>query len=215
MEIFDNTVFTLNPNISWEYIKTPIATLAIIDEFYENVDAVTHELSKLAGAKTASHCDEVEDYRLSYKNTMDGTEFPFTSAYKNVVSDIISCKSSITHSDEVTINVNRLRTDRALSEYYNIHKDFKAQPDKQKDVISTVVMLNDHYNDGEGTSFFHDRQDMPYWVDKDSLELLYFMQGKKNRAVVFSAQLNHGATYSTTQFMDEYRYTQAIFSDIA
>ena len=58
-------------------------------------------------------------------------------------------------------------------------------------------------------------EDQPYWVDKDQLDLAYFMQGKKNRAVIFSAQMNHGATYSTTQFMDEYRYTQVIFSDIS
>lgn len=215
MQLFDTKAFRLNPNISWEYIQTPIATLAIIENFYEDVDAVTHELSKLPGAKTASNCDEVEDYRLSYKNTMEGTEFPFTEDYKRVVSTIIECKSNITQSDEIAINVNKLRTDRALREYYNIHKDFKSQPDKQNDVVSTVIMLNDHYSDGEGTSFFMNMEDQPYWVEKDQLELTYFMQGKKNRAVVFSAQMNHGATYSTTQFMDEYRYTQVIFSDIS
>ena len=213
MQLFDNHVFTLNPNISWEYVDTPLAKLAIIDEFYEDIDAVQHELSKVPATKTAGHCDDVEDYRLSYINSMRGTDLPFTNTYRDVVSDIISCKTSIRQADMLAVNVNRLKTDRALSQYYNIHTDHdKSKPDA--DVVSTVVMLNDHYEDGEGTSFFYNLGNMPYWMDKDALEVMYFMQGKKNRAVVFSAKLNHGATYSTPQFMNEYRYSQAIFSDI-
>ena len=189
----------------------------IIDSFYEDVDSVVRELDKLPAAKTEYHCDDVVDLRRSYKTSICGTEFPFTSVYGEVVRNIISYGGKLKNSDEVIVNCNKIQSDKVLTNYYNIHKDRSPLEDAKggvSDVISTVVMLNDHYNEGEGTSFFYNQEAVPPWVSKDEMELLYFMQGKKNRAIVFSANINHGATYSTDQFKHEYRYSQAIFTEL-
>ena len=214
MEIFDNDVFTLNPDLTWESIDTPLAKITIIEDFYKDFEAVHRELLKLAASTTFCHKPgEILDYRKSYAGNMRGTLAPYFSQYNDVVADIIGWDGEVYSERAVLINCNRLQCDKHKDHWHNVHRDPKKLG--WTDRVSTVVMLNNHYEEGEGINFYYEH-DFPWslWLPKESVERLHFVQGKANRAILFSPNLWHGPALETDQFKSEYRYTQVIFSDM-
>lgn len=214
MEVFDNEVFKLNPNLKWETIDTPVAKITIIEDFYEDFEAVHREMLKLPGATTFCNTPgEILDYRKSYGGNMDGTHAPYFLEYGDLVKTIIGYQGPIYTQRQILVNCNILLCDKYKDNWYNIHQD--PVMDGAKDVISTVVMLNKHYEEGEGTNFYyHDIPTFDMWSPKKLVDRAHFVQGKANRAILFSPYMQHGAAIGGDQFKSEYRYTQAIFSNL-
>lgn len=217
MEIFDPSVFKLSPNLSWEYVNIGISNIIIIEEFYEDIKAVVREVKKLPAASTyVSDCD-ISDYRSTFFSaSIRGTELPYTKELNTMLWEMINYTGNeVITEDNLLVNVTKLNSDRSSGEYHNIHTDSNKY-NSDGDSISTVVFLNDIWHEGEGTSMF----DLTYnshadslWREKANQPLLKFIQGKENRAIIFSPAIPHCATYGK-QFMGEYRYTQAIFTDL-
>ena len=214
MITFDNTVFKLNPNLKWETIDTPVAKVTIIDDFYEDFNSVYREMLKLPGAATACNTpDEMIDYRKSYAANMAGTGLPFTGDYSSKVRDIISYDGDVSTTEALMINVNKLLCDKHKDNWYNIHQD--PVNTNWNDIISTVVMLNKNYDTGEGTNFYyHSPSTESNWFAKGTVRRSFFVQGKPNRAILFSPYYWHGAAFGGDQFRSEYRYTQVIFTNL-
>lgn len=215
MEVFNIGAFTLNPNLTWETIDTPIAKLTIIEDFYEDFDAVYNEMLKLPGVPTVCNTPgEIEDYRKCYGANMGGTNAPYFNQYSKIVDQIIEWGGEIHTQPQILVNVNLLLCNKNEDYWYNIHQD-PVEGGYWKDRISTVVMLNKHYDEGEGTNFYyHDTPAHGMWSAKNLVPRAHFVQGKANRAILFSPYMWHSAALTTDQFKSEYRYTQAIFSDL-
>lgn len=215
MKIFDNNVFRLNPNLTHNTIDTPLAKITIIDDFYEDFGAIVQESDKLPGAVTGcSTPDELIDLRKAYFANMSGTDLPFAKQYTKLVKDIIGYSGEAYTEESLLINCSLILSDKYKDNWYNIHTD-PAPPNSWNDRIATVVMLNHHYDVGEGFNlYFHHNPTESLWTAKSSSPRAHHVQGKPNRAILFSPYIWHGPAYSGTQFTTEYRYTQAIFTNL-
>ena len=81
--------------------------------------------------------------------------------------------------------------------------------------LSTVVFLNNEYEDGDGlNTYYYPKKGSGNWTEKSLNKLNYFVQAKANRAVLFIADLPHGACISSKLFESNYRKTQVIFADL-
>lgn len=216
MEVFDNTVFKLNPNLTWETIDTPIAKVTIIDNFYEDLSLVNREIAKLPGAATVCNTPgDVLDYRKSYAGNMGGTELPYPDDVSRLVAEIIGYRGHLATNEAVMVNCNKIISDRYKDNWYNVHQD-PTPSEEWTDRISTVVMLNEHYDEDEGTNFFYDKPtvDDGIWSKKSENKKAFTLQAKPNRAILFSPYIWHGAAYGGEQFKHEFRYTQVIFTNL-
>ena len=215
MQLFDPSVFKLNPNLSWELVDIGITKIIIIEDFYEDIKTVLKEIKKLPVARTYASDDDIADYRSTFITSIGGNEMPYVKDLDKKVREMISFTGNKVSTDcELLVNVTKLKTDRATREYHNLHID--SNHGAYPDLLSSVVFLNDTWHEGEGTSLFNSYDASRAngdWRTMESQPLLKFVQGKENRAIMFSPQLLHGATFGK-QFMDEYRYTQAIFTSL-
>ena len=215
MEVFNNNIFRLSPNLSYETVDTPLAKITIIDNFYEDIDSVILECDKLPGTHTVcSTPNEIIDLRKGYIVNMGGTELPFIDQYTEVVREIIGYSGVMVTEPSVLINCNILLSDKHKDNWYNIHQD-PPPSNVWSDRMSTVVMLNDNYDEGEGINMYYEPKVInSVWFDKGKVERVYHVQGKRNRAILFSPYIWHGAAFNGDQFKSEYRYTQVIFTNL-
>ncbi len=208
---FDNTVFEMNPNRVITDIDTPLARISIIDNYYKDFDAVRSELDKIPYVLTTNNNSDAFDGRKSYIGNMGGTHLPFVKDHAFMVKDVIEYNGELETEDSLLINCNQMLTDRYIDEYYNPHTD----PANSSDTISTVVMLNTSYEESEGLNTYDIAgTQFPLWMKRTELKLNTFIQAKPNRAILFSALLPHGAAFNTSQFREEMRYTQVIFTHL-
>lgn len=215
MKVFNNKVFKLNPNLTWETIDTPVAKVTIIDNFYEDFGAVVSEADKLPAAVTCCNKPGVSlDYRKSYAGNMSGTELPFCAEFSQLVAQIIGYSGYLSTNDSLMINCNMLMSDEYKDSWYNIHQD-PVPSDDWNDRISTVIMMNSHYEKGEGLNFYYEGPPSDeVWTKKDRIRKAFDVQAKPNRAILFSPYMWHGAAFATDQFKSQFRYTQAIFTNL-
>lgn len=210
---FDNTVFEMNPDREVINLETPLARVSIIDNYYKNFDDVRAEIDKLPYALTSLSCDDMFDARKSYVGNMAGTGFSYPSEHSKMVYDIIGYDGHTSTDQALLVNCNRALTDKYKEYYYNAHTDL---PNSGLDTISTVIMLNESYNDGEGLNTYNsDQLHFNTWIDRTDLEVNTFIQAKPNRAILFSALLPHGAAFTTEQYRENMRYTQVIFTHLS
>ena len=214
MVIFDNSVFKLNPKLTWKTVDTPVAKVTIIEDYYEDFDAVVRELDKLPGAITCCTIpNQMYEVRKSYASNMGGTHLPYCEQHTKLVQSIIGYDGLMHTEENLLINCNQLVSDHYKDHWYNTHQDIPRG--YVGDRISTVVMLNESYADGEGTNIYypHELTD-ELWIKRDTAERAFLAQGKPNRAILFSSYLIHGISYDTDQFKDEIRYTQLILTSL-
>ncbi len=212
MTQFDNTVFDINPEMVITTIETPLARVSIIDNYYKDFDAVCTEIDKLPYATTSLSNDDMFDARKSYVGNMAGTRFSFPDKHSDIVANIIGYNGKTDTNQALLVNCNTALSDKYKEYYYNAHTDL---PNSGRDTISTVIMLNETYNEGEGLNTYNsDKLHFNSWIPRTDLELNTFIQAKPNRAILFSALLPHGAAFTTSQFREEMRYTQVIFTHL-
>jgi len=210
---FDNMVFELNPDREVFDIETPRARVTIIDNYYRNFDDVRAEVDKLPYALTLLSSDDMFDARKSYAGNMHGTHLPFVRDHSKLVADIIDYSGELTTEDTLLVNCNRALSDKYLEYYYNPHTDPCVS---SSDTISTVIMLNESYDENEGLNTYTNLEyPQILWVNRTDLELNTFIQAKPNRAILFSAHLPHGAAINTSQYREQMRYTQVIFTHLS
>ena len=215
MILFDPEVFSINPDIISTRVTTPLCAITILDNFYRDFDKVIEQYDKLPVALTVYNDNDCFDGRKCYVSNMKGTEIPSKYEYPELVGKTINYTgNAIERFDSVLINCNKLLSDRYNDEYYNIHVDPKNI--NFKDSIATVIFLNREYGEGDGMNTYYPpkRQFLP-WTPKDEVEINYFIQGKPNRAIVFSPNLFHGPAFGkSSRFEHEMRYTQVIFTGL-
>ena len=222
-ELFDNNVFVINNSLQVELVETDRASITIIDNFYEDIVSVNRELSKLPITKVFNQYPDngvtYFDGRKVYCNNMQGTQIPYTQdkSLTSKVGEYINYpESNIGVRDKILINCFQFTDEFSLTDsYYSVHEDpYKNDTPGQ---TAMVVFLNDHYEDGEGMNFysklyhdtpFHNHNSM---ILKKDIDLIYTVQGKCNRAVLFDSEFTHGQHTPTDQFKKEMRYTQVIF----
>lgn len=218
-KIFNNKIFKLNNNLSYQTIDTKLAKITIIENFYEDINFVLNELEKLPITLCLGHSENnvtFFDGRKCYMENIKGTEIPYILDLTKLVSNIIGYPSKfIDIRDDILINCFKF-TDKHKYDlreyYYNIHIDHHD--------IAIVLFLNETYESGEGMNFY-----MPFNVDeniienqyhkKENIELNYFVQAKCNRAVLFDGSMLHGQHTPTEQFKTQMRYTQVIFCSLS
>lgn len=220
LTIFNTDAFALNPDADIEIIKTETTTIAVVDDFYKDFDAVEFEVNKLPAAITG--CDipgEMFDARKSYMGNMKGTVMPFTHELSDLVCKVIGYDGEAETSRELLVNCNKLLCDKNTTHQYNIHRDNEVHEMPQQ--IATVVMLNCFYDEGEGFNIYKHKlvigEDMEHyvmWTDRSVAEVDYFVQGKRNRAILFSTAALHGAALGGSQFKNEMRMTQVAFTKL-
>jgi hypothetical protein len=222
-ELFDNNVFVINNSPQVEPVETDRASITIIDNFYEDIVSVNRELSKIPITKVFHQYSDngvtYFDGRKVYCNNMQGTEIPYTQdkSLTSKVGEYINYpESSIEIDNKILINCFQFTDELSLSDsYYSVHEDpYTCDSPGQ---TAMVVFLNDHYEDGEGMNFYSKLYgDTPFHSDnsmvlKKDIDLIYTVQGKCNRAVLFDSKFTHGQHTPTDQFKKEMRYTQVIF----
>lgn len=222
-DLFNNYAFILNKNPQIHNVNTKRANINIIDNFYEDGDLVLKQIEKLPMAKIwkRGYKDNGKwffDARKSYVTNMQGTEIPYSidGSLTKLVSDIIEYpQESIEPDRQLIVNCFQFSDDLDLSnDYYSIHEDSYNAPGQ----VALVVFLNKYYEEGEGLNFYSALQpnDPRFYttnslIKKDEIELIYTVQAKHNRAVLFDSMFTHGQYTPTDQFKSEMRYTQAIF----
>ena len=222
-DLFDNNLFVLNDSPQVESIQTDRAKITIIDNFYKDVDSVLGEIDKLPFTKVYTRFlgngVTFFDARKVYTNNMQGSEIPYTqdNSLTSKVGEYINYpESNIEVDTKILINCFQFTDEFSLTDsYYSVHEDpYKNDTPGQ---TAMVVFLNDHYEDGEGMNFysklyhdtpFHNHNSM---ILKKDIDLIYTVQGKCNRAVLFDSEFTHGQHTPTDQFKKEMRYTQVIF----
>lgn len=207
MIIFDNHIFNLNEDMVISTIQTPICKITIIDSFYKDFNGVNKEIDKLPVSYTLADNEDMVDMRGTYYSSMKGTEMPYMNQYSSIIKSIIGYAGSVHIEPTILVNFNKTLSDRHLKENYNVHTDPKD--------LSTVVFLNNEYEDGDGLNTYYGPDiDYDKWSEKSLTKLNYFVQAKPNRAVLFTADLLHGACISSKLFESNYRKTQVIFADL-
>ena len=224
--VFDNQVFVLNDNPTIKTIDTEVAKITIIDNFYEDIQSVVNQLSKLSMSLIWEQDDNnitFLDARKVYSGNMKGTELTYVrnESLKNLVSTIIDYPSqSLLPSQDFVVNCFTFTDDfdSFLDEnYYGCHRDNHTVPEydgcKSTGQIALVIFLNEHYEEGEGLNFYNVSNDVPVVIrtKKSEIKKIHTVQGKQNRAVLFDSQFPHGQHTPTNQFKNEMRYTQVIF----
>jgi hypothetical protein len=207
--LFYPEVFKLSADLNWSTTYTGISNVTVIDNFYENIDAVNKEISKLPIVKTSTD-PRYFDGRKSWIMNMAGTYLPYVPM-KGVKSEeytIVNlvCEICQTHpstfdynlTKEVLVNCFSFGDQFDNSKYYKPHTDTHSPGG-----VAIVVFLNKEYNEGEGFNLYN--------FDTEDLSVNYFVQGKSNRAVLSSCDWLHGQHTPTDQFKNEMRYTQVIF----
>jgi hypothetical protein len=216
-ELFNNNVFVLNDSPQIETIRTDVAEIIIIDDFYEDIDSVLGEIDKLPFTKVfpnfSGNGDTFFDARKVYTNNMLGSEIPYTidDSLEGRVSELINYpKESIEVLADLLINCFQFTDKFELddSKYYCVHTD-------APDHVAMVVFLNKHYEEGEGMNFYRepecDRSTNKRFKLREDIDIIHTVQGKCNRAILFDTMFRHGQHTPTDQFKKEMRYTQAIF----
>jgi len=224
--IFDNKVFVLNDNPIIETIDTEVAKVTIIDNFYEDIQSVTNQLSKLSMSLIWEQDDNnitFLDARKVYSGNMKGTELTYVrnESLKKLVSNIVDYPAqSLLPSEDFVVNCFTFTDDfdSFLDEnYYGCHRDNHTVPEydgcKSTGQIALVIFLNEHYEEGEGLNFYNVPNDVDVVIrtKKSEIKKIHTVQGKQNRAVLFDSQFPHGQHTPTNQFKNEMRYTQVIF----
>lgn len=207
--LFYPKVFKLSPDLNWKTIHTGFANVTIIENFYEDIAAVNREISKLPITKTSTD-SRYFDGRKSWIMNMAGTSLPYTGSEDRNYSDNnineLVCEICQAHPNtfdyestrEIIVNCFSFTDDFDNSKYYKPHVDTRSPGG-----VAIVVFLNEHYNEEEGFNLYN--------MNTDDLSVNYFVQGKSNRAVLFSCDWLHGQHTPTDQFKNEMRHTQVIF----
>ena len=216
MEIFDNNVFELNPDMLPNTVTTDLAKITIIEGFYKDFDKVSTEIEKLPITYTSYNCEDMLDARKAYACNMAGTDLPYLDNLGKEVSRIIHFRGShISFDRKLLINCNQTLTDKYKTHVWNPHRDPKNVD------IAILVFLNKEYNRGDGFATYQNNDDVVdyggdrVWYDKKDFKLNNFVQGRPNRAVLFDPQLLHGAQITSDIFQDQLRYTQIIFCHLS
>lgn len=207
MIVFDNHIFNLNEDMVISTIQTPLCKMTIIDSFYKDFNGVNKEIEKLPVSYTCANNEDMVDMRGTYASTMKGTELPYMNQYSSIIKSIIGYAGSVHIEPAIIVNFNKTLSDRHLKENYNVHTDPKD--------LSTVVFLNNEYEDGDGLNTYYNSDKFHgNWSEKSLDKLNYFIQAKPNRAVLFAADLLHGACIASKLFESNYRKTQVIFAKL-
>ena len=208
---FNNSVFEMNHACDITVMETPLARICVIDNYYKNFNEVIAECAKLPYAITAYNNEDMFDGRQSYGGNMEGTRLPFPELHSEMVADVINYAGGLTTPNALVLNCNQALSNKWENYYYNAHTDHQ-----EKDTMSTVVMLNESYDEGEGLNTYDSRaSSFELWSPRTVLKLNTFIQAKPNRAILFTAGLPHGAAFNTSQFQGKMRHTQAIFTHLS
>jgi len=228
MIFFDNDVFKLSKNLNVTTINYGLTDISILDNFYDDLDAVNCEIEKLpitlvGGLYKPDNGKKYIDGRKTYIQNMRGTELPYlvNDQLKKVVSEITKVDlSNIEVNEKLLINCfKELVNFPKKTHYYSAHRD-TFNHSNQVSQLAIVVFLNKFYEDGEGINFYdfpkkdwNEYKEKPF-IRKDELDVKYFLQAKPNRAVLFDSLIYHGQVNFSDQFVNELRLTQVIFFPI-
>ena len=220
-ELFDPKAFKIDADMVYETVSSSVAPITIIDNFYEDIDAVLEQIDKLPIATVWKQPDNNKKYfdgRKVYSNTMLGTELQFTQ--DNILVEKVAeideyDKTKITFHGLLAVNCFQLTDEFNLEDnYYSIHKDPLVEKDSRAQ-LAIVIFLNRHYEEGEGMNFYRlegeEGPDENNLTPKHRVEVVKTIQGRCNRAVLFDSRFLHSQHTPTDQFKKEMRYTQAIF----
>lgn len=190
-------------------IKTNTTTIAVLDDFWADFDAVKAELEKLPMAPTAFNDRDMEDYRSAWISTIPGQELPFQEPLDSKILRMFAGNTPFFPDPRPRVNVNwnRVGSDRIKNDFYNIHKD--------KGHYTTVVFMNDAYDDSDGFNLYYPSSvpepEHTYWFGREHYSAECFVRGVPNRAVIFPSYVPHGLEIRSQRFRDEWRCTCAIF----
>lgn len=211
--IFNLDSFIMNTEVIKRKIQLSFTQIYEVDNFYSNLEAARSEMMKLPFAQVfESDNKNIFDGRASHLHTMPGTEPPYLEGLKQLGNEIVDIE--VYPRNYMTFNKIQFSDGFFDSEnhYYNIHTDKSNGPNY---VVSFVLFMNDHYEDGEGLNLYKKRVNKPLNIieDKIDFEVIHFHQARPNCGLVFNGAIPHGPSICTDQFVHEPRYTQVIFMD--
>ena len=186
--------------------KTPVTTVAVLDDFWNDFEAVQEQIEKLPFCKTAYHTEDMEDYRFGFVKTIAGHDMPFRNELVNKISTLFSDDDILKKSMKIDLafNINSVGSDRIKSDFYNPHLD--------AGFYTVVVFMNNEYDDSDGFNIYRPSRLRGLWRSRDQVRVDTFVRGKPNRAVVFPAPgVLHGLEIRSDNFREEYRCTSALF----
>ena len=190
-------------------VRTNTTTVAVLDDFWADFDAVKEQFSKLPVAPASYFDKDMEFYRSAWISTIKGQSLPFYDELNRKILRIYAGETPFfDNSDhEVTLNWNRVTGDRIEKDFFNPH------PDPAR--YTTIVFMNDEYDDGDGFNLYHPVPEpgspRPFWFGREYVNVDCFVRGKRNRAVIFPGHIYHGLEIRSQRFRDEFRCTAAIF----
>lgn len=211
--IFNLDSFKMNPEVTKKKIELSFTQIYEVDNFYSDFSSARLEMMKLPFTKVFdSDNQNFFDGRASHSKTMFGTEPPYLEDLKKLGNEI----ADIDVYPRESIVFNKLQFSGGFFDseknYYNIHVDKSVNYNY---VISFVLFMNDHYEEGEGLNLYRKRVNKQFelFEDKIDYEVVHFYQAKPNCGLVFNGSIPHGPSICTDQFVHEPRFTQAIFLD--
>ena len=221
---FNPHLFTLSDSFFIKKESTILGDIFVIENFYENINAVHKEINKLPmtllwdenGRKKIKN--KIIDCRKSYVSNMSGTELPYIDQLPSKINKIINVKKEqIYVPGDLIINCSKKLKKYPQNSYYNIHKDPMNYGSIYQYAI--IIFLNLDYPDKTaGFNIYKDSKKInlnKMFYGNDEFELVHFVQAKSNRAVLIPKDALHGPEIGVnSQFYEDWRYTQVIFLPI-
>ena len=186
--------------------KTPITTLAVLDDFWDNFEGVQEQIEKFPFCKTAFHTEEMDDYRFGFVKTIAGHDMPFRHKLIPKIMELFHDHSLAEKPMKVDLafNLNSVGSDRIKRDFFNPHFD--------AGFYTVVVFMNNEYDDSDGFNIYRPVVTEGLWHSREVGRVDTFVRGKANRAVVFpSPGIMHGMEIRSDNFREEYRCTAALF----
>ena len=216
--IIDLDCFSINPSVSIQEIDLGCTKVYTMDNFYEKFEHAHEEMLKLPFCPVHKSDNITHfDGRSSYAYSMTMTQCPLTTHYKHLVAQLAEVSvERVECKDRILFNAFQFTTDwfDYQNNWYNIHND--ASYSDSSNMISMVVFMNKHYEEGEGINVYdyQNRDKYEFMEPKENFPPLFTLQAKPNRAILFNGHMPHGPCIGTDQFTKETRYTQVAFSTI-
>lgn len=220
-DFFNNNIFKLNSNLKIKDIETKIGKITIIEDFYENINAINEEIEKIPITLVWENFFKKNngtlflDGRKTYISTMEGMRLPFIDELKTIFSNHFSIKKDNLHLDNLLIvNCFKKLKNYPENKYYNVHYDPTFLKDAADSQYAIVIFLNNFYEDGVGINIFYPIKQTLFnqFTEKNEVDLIKFIQAKPNMAVLFDYKYLHSQSNGNgKQFYDEWRYTQVLF----